>query len=129
MATPDYVAKMLATNSPGQRRIAEGPIGVGLPDGLRTLYAAVPIGYRVESYAPDRARVLTWGFTLLGNASSVEPAAYFGLTHTDAALDAGPAGESPKRAAASDRRRSWRLRPGRSAAIEVIDLANAPAEL
>ena len=36
---------------------------------------------------PIRARVLTWGFTLLGNASSVEPAAYFGLTHTELGLD------------------------------------------
>ena len=49
----------------------------------RPLYAAVPIGYRVESYSPARARVLTWGFTLLGNASRCEPAAYFGLTHTE----------------------------------------------
>jgi hypothetical protein len=43
----------------------------------------VPIGYRVASFSPSRARVLTWGFTLLGNASAVEPRAYFGLTRTD----------------------------------------------
>lgn len=83
VATPDYVAKMLAANSPGQERIAAGPIGQGLADGLQTLYTAVPIGYRVESFSPQRARILTWGFTLLGNASAVEPAAYFGLTHTE----------------------------------------------
>lgn len=83
VATPDYAATMLAVNSPGARRLATGPIGVGIRRGLGTLYSAVPIGYRVESYRPGRARVLTWGFTLLGNASSVEPAAYFGITRTD----------------------------------------------
>jgi hypothetical protein len=83
VATPDYAAQMLAANSPGERRIAAGPIGQGLASGLKTLYAGVPIGYRVESYSPQRARILTWGFTLLGNASAVEPAAYFGLTHTE----------------------------------------------
>jgi len=83
VAMPDYVAKMLAANSPGERRLAAGPIGKGLAGGVQTLYAAVPIGYRVESYSPQRARIMTWGFTLLGNASAVEPAAYFGLTHTE----------------------------------------------
>jgi hypothetical protein len=83
VATPDYAATMLAANSPGERRLAGGPIGAGVRHGLQTLYTAVPIGYRVESYSPERARILTWGFTLLGNASSVEPAAYFGLAHTE----------------------------------------------
>lgn len=82
-ATPGYVAEMLAANTPGTERIAAGAIGKGLLEGTQTIYAAVPIGYRVESFSRRRARVLTWGFTLLGNASSVEPAAYFGLTHTD----------------------------------------------
>ncbi|MEZ5077213.1 MAG: hypothetical protein R2725_07210 [Solirubrobacterales bacterium] len=84
-ATPGYVAEMLAANTPGTERIAAGAIGKGLLEGTRTIYAAVPIGYRVESFSQRRARVLTWGFTLLGNASSVEPAAYFGLTTTDLA--------------------------------------------
>jgi hypothetical protein len=83
VATPDYATQMLAANSSGERRIAAGPIGQGLAGGLKTLYAGVPIGYRIESYSPQRARILTWGFTLLGNASAVEPAAYFGLTHTE----------------------------------------------
>ena len=82
VATPDYAATMLAANAPGQQRIAAGPIGVGVRRGLQTLYAAVPIGYRVLSYSPRRAEVLTWGFTLLGNAGSVAPAAYFGLTRS-----------------------------------------------
>ena len=82
VATPDYVDAMLAANSPGAQRIASGPIGTGLAQGLQTLYAAVPVGYRIESFSPQRARILTWGFTLLGNAATVEPAAYFGITHT-----------------------------------------------
>ena len=81
VATPDYVDEMLAANSPGERRLASGPIGVSLAKGLQTLYAAVPVGYRIESFSPQRARILTWGFTLLG-AVTVEPAAYFGITHT-----------------------------------------------
>jgi hypothetical protein len=83
VASPDYAATMLAANGPGTARIAAGPIGQGIDTGVATIFAAVPIGYRVESYSPERARVLTWGFTLLGNASAVQPAAYFGLTHTD----------------------------------------------
>ncbi len=85
VAAPDYAQTMLTVNSPGAERLAAGPLGVGVSKGVQTLYEAVPIGYRVESFEPDRARVLTWGFTLLGNAASVEPAAYFGLTHTELA--------------------------------------------
>lgn len=83
VATPDYAATMLQVNAPGKNRIAAGPIGQGLAHGTQTLYSGVPIGYRIESYSRDRARVLTWGFTLLGNASAVEPEAYFGVTHTE----------------------------------------------
>ena len=89
VASPDYVEAMLAANSPGERRIAAGPVGQGARAGLRTLYAAVPIGYRIESYSPARACLLTWGFTLLGNDSAVEPAAYFGLTRTELVWSAG----------------------------------------
>jgi hypothetical protein len=83
VATPDYAAKMLAANEPGVQRLAAGPLGVGVDHGLRTLYAAVPIGYRILSYQPGRAEVETWGFTLLGNAGSVQPAAYFGTARTE----------------------------------------------
>jgi hypothetical protein len=83
IATPDYAAQMLAANGPGRERLAAGPIGVGIADGLQTLYSSVPIGYEVEAFSPQRALILTWGFTLLGNSSAVEPAAYFGLTHTE----------------------------------------------
>lgn len=83
VASPDYAQRMLAANAPGARRLSDGPLGAGVRLGLHTLYSAVPIGYRVLSYSPRRARVLTWGFTLLGNAASLEPTAYFGLTRTD----------------------------------------------
>lgn len=89
LATPDYAAKMLAVNAPGAERLAAGPIGVGLDHGLRTIYAAVPIGYRVGHYEPGRAEIETWGLTLVGNDGSVEPAAYFGLSHTELAWVGG----------------------------------------
>jgi hypothetical protein len=122
VATPEYAATMLAANSPGAERLAAGPIGAGVRRGVQTLYSAITIGYRVESFAPDRARVLTWGFTLLGNASSVEPAAYFGLTHTELvwmegrwriAETRGGFGPTPKLA----------TKPGALGAYGVIDLA------
>jgi hypothetical protein len=83
VATPDYAARMLAVNGPGAERLAAGPIGVGVAAGLRTLFTAVPIGYRVLSAAPGRVKIETWGFTLLGNVASAEPAAYFGLSRTE----------------------------------------------
>ena len=89
VATPDYAARMLATNGPGVARLAAGPIGVGLDHGLRTLYAAVPIGWKVLSFGGGRAKVETWGLTLLGNAGSVQPAAWFGLSHTELAWVGG----------------------------------------
>jgi len=89
VATPDYALTMVAANGPGTRRIAGGPIGVGAGQGIETIFSAVPIGYRVEAYSPSRAKLLTWGFTLLGNASAVEPAAYFGVTHTELAWVSG----------------------------------------
>lgn len=82
VATPGYVAQMLAANR-GIAGLRAGPIGTGLADGLQTIYAATPIGYAVRSFEPNRASILTWGFTLLGNAESVEPAAYFGTSTTE----------------------------------------------
>jgi hypothetical protein len=122
VATPDYAPTMLAVNSPGARRLASGPIGADVRRGLGTVYSAVPIGYRVESYRPGRARILTWGFTLLGNAASVEPAAYFGVTHTEVvwlegrwriAETRGGFGPTPKLA----------TRPGALGGYRVIELA------
>jgi hypothetical protein len=82
VATPDFAPTMLAANSPGARRLASGPLGKGLRGGVETIYAGVPVGYRVLAYSPGRAVVRIWGFTLLGNASSAEPSAYFGLSRT-----------------------------------------------
>lgn len=123
VATPDYAAEMLAANTPGRERIAAGPIGAGVVAGIQTLYSAVPIGYEVEAFSPARARILTWGFTLLGNASAVEPAAYFGLTHTElrwiegswriASTEAG-FGPTPRLA----------TKPGPLGAYDVIALAS-----
>ena len=89
VATPDYAAKMLLANTPGVARLAAGPVGVGIRHGLRTIYSAVPIGYRVVSFEPGRAEVETWGLTLLGNAGSIEPAAYFGTSRTELTWDEG----------------------------------------
>lgn len=89
VATPGYAAEMLAANGPGARRLQGGPIGAGIAHGLATLYAAVPIGYRVLSYRPGRAEVETWGFTLLGNSGSVAPSAYFGTSWTELAWIGG----------------------------------------
>lgn len=50
--------------------------------GLATAYTAVPVGYRIVVFAPERAEVETWGFTLVGNASAAPPSAYFGLART-----------------------------------------------
>jgi hypothetical protein len=122
VATPDYAETMISTTSLGAERLAAGPVGVGIRKGVETIYAAVPIGYRVESFQPGRARILTWGFTLLGNAASIEPAAYFGLTHTDLvwmdgrwriAETRGGFGPTPKLA----------TRPGALGGYGVIDLA------
>jgi hypothetical protein len=83
VATAEFAPKMLAANSPGTERLAAGPIGRGLETQIPTVFFAVPIGRRLISYSPKRAKVLTWGFTLLGNAASVEPAAYFGSARTE----------------------------------------------
>lgn len=124
VATPDYATKMLAANGPGVERIAAGPVGIGLAHDLRTIYKAVPIGYRVEHYEAGRAEVETWGLTILGNAGSVEPSAWFGLSHTElawvgdrwriAATESG-FGPTPRLA----------TRPGPLGGDHVLDLARS----
>jgi hypothetical protein len=89
VAAPDYVGTMLAANEPGGERIANGAIGAGLGEGVSTVFVAVPVGYRVQDYTGTRARLLTWGFTLLGNAATVEPGAYFGTTETELIWQSG----------------------------------------
>ncbi len=83
VSTADFAPQMIAANEPGAARLAAGPLGRGLATGIPTAFFAVPIARRLLSYSPDRARVLTWGFTVLGNAASLEPRAYFGTARTD----------------------------------------------
>lgn len=122
VATPDYAQRMLAANSPGAERLTSGPLGLGLRRGVRTLYAAVPIGYKLRSYRPGRARVITWGFTLLGNAATLEPAAYFGLSDTELVWLGGRWRIAETRAGFGPTPR-LATRPGPLGAYRVLDLA------
>jgi len=82
VATPAYAPAMAAANEPGARRLAQGTLGAGLREEVPTAYLAVPVSYRLLRYSPRRAVIETWGFTVLGNATTAEPAAYFGTSHT-----------------------------------------------
>jgi hypothetical protein len=83
VATPRFAAVMLEANEPGTARLARGAFGEGIRAGVKSVFLGVPVSYRLLSYSPRRAVVQTWGFTLLGNVSSVEPQAYFGLGRTE----------------------------------------------
>jgi hypothetical protein len=122
VATPDYAARMLAANGPGAQRLAGGPIGVGLAQGVRTIYRAVPIGYKILSFGHDRAEVETWGLTLVGNLGSVEPSAWFGTSRTELSWEGGrwriakvESGFGPTPA--------FGTRPGAAAGYEMLELA------
>lgn len=80
VAIPSYVPAILAASEPGARRLMQGALGAGVKENVPTAYFAVPISYRLVSYSPRRAVIQTWGFTVLGNATSAEPAAYFGTS-------------------------------------------------
>jgi hypothetical protein len=82
VATPGFAPVMLEANRPGTARLASGAFGQGVRAGVQSVFLGVPVSYRLLSYTPKRAIVQTWGFTLLGNVSSVEPAAFFGLART-----------------------------------------------
>jgi len=83
VATPNYAPRMLEGNQPGTDRLMEEPVGEGVQQGVPTAYFGVPVVYRLLSYTSERARVQNWGFTIVGNASTVEPAAYFGTATTE----------------------------------------------
>lgn len=83
VATPAYAPQMIARNEPGVRRLAAGPIGVGLREKVATAFFGTPVLYRVLSYSANRAVIRTWGFTVIGNATSAEPEAYFGTSRTE----------------------------------------------
>lgn len=80
VATPGFAPTMLAANEDGARRLAAGPLGEGLRSKVPTAYFGVPVLYRVLAYSPQRAVIRSWGFTVLGNATTAEPAAYFGTS-------------------------------------------------
>lgn len=82
VATPRFAAVMLEANEPGTARLARGAFGEGVRAQVQSVFFGVPVAYRVLSYSPDRAVIQTWGFTLLGNVTSVEPSAFFGLART-----------------------------------------------
>lgn len=83
VATPEFAPVMLAANTPGTARLARGPFGAALRRQVKSIYFGVPVSYRVLAYSAERAVIRTWGFTLLGNASPVEPAAYFGTSRME----------------------------------------------
>jgi len=83
VATPQSAPRMIAANEPGARRLRSGVLGAGIREGLPTLYFAVPVFYRVLSYSPRRAVIRSWGFTVVGNATTAEPGAYFGTSRVE----------------------------------------------
>lgn len=85
VATAEFAPTMLSANQPGARRLAQGVLGAGLEEGIPTLYFGVPIFYRVDTYNPRRAVIRSWGFTVVGNASTAEPGAYFGTCRMELA--------------------------------------------
>jgi hypothetical protein len=82
VATPRFAPVMLEANQMGTARLARGAFGQGVRSEVQSAFFGVPVAYRALSYSPDRAVVQTWGFTLLGNVTSVEPSAFFGLART-----------------------------------------------
>ncbi|HEV2789829.1 MAG TPA: hypothetical protein VGV69_00845, partial [Solirubrobacterales bacterium] len=82
-ATEEYAPAMLAANEPGADRLTRGGLGKGLRAGLPTSYFAVPAFHRVLAYSSRRAVIRTWGFTIVGNSSTVEPTAYFGTSRME----------------------------------------------
>lgn len=83
VAAPSFEQRMLEANEPGTERLARGSFGQGVRAGVPSAFLGVPVGYRLLSYSPSRAVVETWGFSLIGNLSAVEPTAYFGLSRTE----------------------------------------------
>jgi hypothetical protein len=80
VATPRFAPQLLEALTPGQKRLAAGPLGEGLAEGVPTLYFGAPLFYRVLSYSPREAVIASWGLSVLGNLSTAEPGAYFGTS-------------------------------------------------
>ena len=82
VATPGFAPVMLEANAQGTARLRVGAFGEGIRGKVPSAYFGVPVAYRLLSFSSTRAVVQTWGFTLLGNITSVEPTAFFGLART-----------------------------------------------
>jgi hypothetical protein len=82
VATSRFAPVMREVNEPGAWRLRVGEFGQGVRSHVASAFFGVPVAYRVLSFSRQRAVVQTWGFTLLGNVTSVEPTAYFGLART-----------------------------------------------
>lgn len=83
LATPSFEQAMLEANEPGAARLARSAFGKGIRGGVASAFFAEPVGYRLIGFSRSRAVVQTWGFTLIGNLSAVEPTAFFGLSKTE----------------------------------------------
>jgi hypothetical protein len=83
VATPQFERAMLEANEPGAARLAAGNFGQDIRTGVPSAFFGVPVAYRLLSFSASRAVVQTWGFSLIGNLSAVEPTAYFGLARTE----------------------------------------------
>jgi len=121
VATPTYAPAMLAANEPGARRLAQGTLGAGVRQKVPTAYLGVPVSYRLVSYSPRRAVIETWGFTVLGNATTAEPAAYFGTSRTVLAWSEGDWKIAATRAAFGPTPRLASPREG-GEGFELVDL-------
>jgi hypothetical protein len=80
VATPRFAPQLIEALTPGQERLAAGPLGEGLAEGVPTLYFGAPLFYRVLSYSAHEAVISSWGLSVLGNLSTAEPGAYFGTS-------------------------------------------------
>lgn len=122
VATPDFAPVMLAANEPGTARLRAGAFGQGVRARVQSVFFGVPVSYRLLAYSPRRAVVQTWGFTLLGNVSSVEPTAFFGLARTVLVWMAGDWKIADTRASFGPTPRLGSVRPG-GEGLGLVELA------
>ena len=112
VASPSYVPAMLEANRPGTERLRSSGFGEAVRAQVTSAFFGVPVAYRVLSFSPSRAVVQTWGFTLLGNLTSVEPTAFFGLARTVLTWEGGDWKIADTRASFGPTPRLASARPG-----------------
>jgi hypothetical protein len=121
VATPTFRRTMLEANEPGALRLARGGFGQALRAGVPSAFFGVPVGYRLLSFSPSRAVVETWGFSLIGNVSAIEPTAYFGLSRTELAWVEGDWKIAATRASFGPTPRLGSPRPG-AEGVSLVEL-------